>query len=313
MEKVYDIIIIGAGPAGMSSAVYGVRAGLKVLVIEQSGMPGGQVLSTYEVDNYLGLPGVSGFELGMKFKEHAENLDVSIVEGEVYKISEHGDLKEVFTEEGSFRTKTVIFATGAKHAKLKVEGEEELAGMGVSYCATCDGAFFKGKTVAVVGGSDVAVEDAIFLARTSEKVYLVHRRDELRAAKSLQETLFQLKNIEILWDSAVVSINGTKNVESVTILNKKTNEQKDYALQGVFIAVGMLPETELLDGFAERDEKGYIMAAEDCVTSKDGFFVAGDARTKGLRQIITAVADGANAVASAEKHINTLNGKNPLY
>lgn len=304
MEKVYDIIIIGAGPAGMSSAVYGVRAGLNVLVIDQSGIPGGQVLSTYEVDNYLGLPGVSGFELGMKFKEHADNLNVSMQEGEVYKISDRGDLMEVFTEEESFIAKTVIYAAGAKHAKLNVPGEEELAGMGISYCATCDGAFFKDKTVVVVGGSDVAVEDAIFLARSSKKVYLVHRRDELRAAKSLQEALFKLDNVEILWDSVVTCINGADKVESVTILNKKTNEQKDYPLQGVFIAVGMVPETDYLKDFVERDEKGYIIAQEDCVTSKTGFFAAGDVRTKGLRQIVTAVADGANSVASAEKYIN---------
>lgn len=304
MEKVYDIVIIGAGPAGMSSAVYGVRAGLNVLVIDQSGMPGGQVLSTYEVDNYLGLPGVSGFELGMKFKEHAENLNVSMQEGDVYKISDRGDFMEVFTEEESFIAKTIIYAAGAKHAKLNVPGEEELAGMGISYCATCDGAFFKDKTVAVVGGSDVAVEDAIFLARSSKKVYLVHRRDELRAAKSLQEALFKLANVEILWDSVVTCINGADKVESVTILNKKTNEQKDYPLQGVFIAVGMVPGTDYLKDFVKRDEKGYIIAQEDCVTSKAGFFAAGDVRTKGLRQIVTAVADGANAVASAEKYIN---------
>lgn len=299
----FDTIIIGAGPAGLSAAVYAKRAGLNSLLIEESAIDGGQVLSTYEVDNYLGLPGISGLDLGEKFSEHAKRAGIDKKEAAVSKITEIEGGYSVITDDGNFDTKTVVVATGAVHAKLMVPGEEELAGMGVSYCATCDGAFFRKRDVCVVGGSDVAVEDAIYLARTSRKVYLIHRRDTLRAANSLVEALKKCENVEFVWNSEVKSINGQDGVESVTVFNKVTGEQSDIALSGVFIAVGINPQADLLEGLAERDDKGYVIAGEDCRSSKKGIYVAGDIRKKPMRQIITAVADGANAVTSVQEDI----------
>lgn len=298
-----DTIIIGAGPAGLSAAVYAKRAGLNALLIEESAIDGGQVLSTYEVDNYLGFPGISGLDLGDKFSEHAKHAGIDKKEAYVSKISDSENGFTVVTDDGNFETKTVIVATGASHAKLMAPGEEELAGMGVSYCATCDGAFFKNRTVCVVGGSDVAVEDAIYLARTCKKVYLIHRRDTLRAANSLVEALNKCENVEFVWNSEVKSINGSDGVESVTVHNKISGSDSDISLQGVFIAVGINPNADLLDGIVTRDDKGYVVAGEDCRTSKKGIYVAGDIRKKPMRQIITAVADGANAVTSVQEDI----------
>ena len=298
-----DVIIIGSGPAGMGAAIYGKRAGLDTLVLEGSGMSGGQVTQTYEVDNYLGLPGVNGFDMAMTFQAHMEKLGAEFEMGFVTKIEKKGNYFEVVTEEKTYETKTVILATGASHNKLMVPGEDELAGMGVSYCATCDGAFFRGRTTMVVGGGDVAIEDAIFLARGCEKVYLVHRRDELRGAKILQDGLMALPNVEIIWDSVVESIEGEEQVEQVKLLNKKTGERLEVKVDGIFIAVGIHPNTESFAGLVEMDTNGYIVAGENCETSVQGIFVAGDTRTKELRQIITAVADGANAVNSVQKYL----------
>lgn len=295
----YDMIIVGSGPAGLGAAVYGKRAGLNLLVIEKNPMSGGQVLNTYEVDNYLGLPGIGGFDMGVKFREHAEKMGAEFKEAEVTDIEDMGSYKLVHTSEGDFEAKTLILAMGAQHAKLKVPGEEELAGMGVSYCATCDGAFFKNKTVAVVGGGDVAVEDAIFLARFCEKVYLIHRRDSLRAARVLQDSLRALPNVEILWNTTVSSINGEDMVESLTIKEVTSEEERELSVNGVFIAVGIRPDTAICKDLVACDAGGYVLAGEDTATSVPGIFVAGDARKKPLRQIITAVADGANAVTAA--------------
>lgn len=299
----YDLIIIGSGPAGLSAAVYGKRAGLELLVIEQSGMSGGQVLTTYEVDNYLGLPGINGFDMGMQFKAHADKLGVQFSEETVVRIEDHADKKTVVTAKNSYETKTVLLATGASHSKLHVPGEEELAGMGVSYCATCDGAFFRNRTVAVVGGGDVAVEDAIFLARSCEKVYLVHRRDKLRAAQILQKNVMELPNVEILWNYVVTGIQGDGQTESMTIRSTENDTEETKAVDGVFIAVGIRPNTGLAEGLLEMDENGYVKAGEDGKTSVPGIFVAGDVRTKKLRQIITAVADGANAVTAIQEYL----------
>ena len=301
-----DVIIIGSGPAGMGAAIYGKRAGLDTLVLEGTGMSGGQVTQTYEVDNYLGLPGVNGFDMAMTFQAHTEKLGADFEMGMVTDIEKKDGYFVVTTEENSYETKTVILATGASHNKLAVPGEEELAGMGVSYCATCDGAFFRGKTTMVVGGGDVAIEDAIFLARTCEKVYLVHRRDELRGAKILQDNLMSLSNVEIIWDSVVEKILGEEQVEKVQIFNRKTEERSEISVDGIFIAVGIHPNTENFKGIVEMDQNGYIVAEENCETSMPGIFVAGDTRTKELRQIITAVADGANAVNSVQKYLMTL-------
>ena len=298
-----DTVIIGAGPAGLSAAVYARRAGLNALLIEDSPVYGGQVLSTYEVDNYLGLPGVSGIELSEKFSSHAKSAGIDTVSDRVVKIEKNGEFKKVVCESDSYDTKTVIVATGALHAHLNVPGEEELAGMGVSYCATCDGAFFKDCDVCVIGGSDVAVEDAIYLSRTCRHVFLIHRRDSLRAAQSLINVLAKCANVSFLWDSEVVSFNGEEELTSVTIHNKKTEVDSTIDVQGAFVAVGIKPMTDFLGLMVEKDAGGYIVAGEDCRTSERGIYVAGDIRRKPMRQIITAVADGANAASSVSEDI----------
>ena len=300
----YDVIIIGSGPAGLSAVIYGMRARLQTLVVEKQPMSGGQILNTAEVDNYPGLPGIGGFEIGQKFREHADKMGAEFVTAEVLKIETEQEFKRVITDKEIYETRTVIFATGANHRKLNVPGEEELSGMGVSYCATCDGAFFRDRIVAVVGGGDVALEDALFLARTCERVYLIHRRNAFRGAKVLQETVKKQKNIEIIWDTVVESINGTDQVESLSIYNKKTEKRDTLKIAGIFIAVGVVPNTQLAEGIVKLDESGYIIAGEDTVTSVPGIFAAGDVRTKNLRQVITAASDGANAITSAENYIN---------
>ena len=300
----YDLIIIGSGPAGLAAAIYAQRAKLNTLVIERAMVSGGQVLNTYEVDNYPGLTGIGGYELGMKFREHADKLGALFAEDEVVRVEDEGagKVKRVVGEKDTYEAKSLILATGAHHRLLEVPGEKELSGAGVSYCATCDGAFFRNKVTAVIGGGDVAVEDAIFLARMCSKVYVIHRRNELRAAKSLQEKLFSLDNVEMVWDSVAEEICGEGQVDSLKISNVKTGEKRTISLQGVFIAVGITPESQAFEGLVEM-EKGYIKAGEDCATSAPGIFAAGDVRKKNLRQIITAAADGANAVTSAEHYL----------
>lgn len=303
---IYDVIILGSGPAGLSAAIYAQRARLNTLVIEEKPLSGGQILDTYEVDNYPGLQGIGGFELGMKFREHADTLGVTFHTAQVQKVQAAGNLKEVVTEKETFQTKSVIVATGATHRKLGVQGEEELVGAGVSYCATCDGAFFKGKTVAVVGGGDVALEDALFLARGCEKVYLIHRRDEFRGAKVLQEQVQKTENITVFWNSEVKEIQGENKVEKILLHNNIEETDTTLEVQGVFIAVGIQPNNEAVKEVVAVDEQGYVKALEDTVTSEPGIFAAGDVRTKQLRQVITAAADGANAVTSVERYLLTM-------
>lgn len=301
----YDLIIIGSGPAGLSAAVYGRRAGFKLLVIEEKPMSGGQVLNTYEVDNYLGMPGMNGFDLGMKFKEHADLTGTEYKTVTVTGIEAAGEIKAVVTADGTrYEAKALVLATGAEHAKLGAPGESEYKGKGVSYCATCDGAFFKGKDVAVVGGGDVAVEDAIYLARMCRKVYLIHRRDKLRAAKGLQDKLMSCDNVEVLWNRTVDHIYGSDLVEGVKVRHTVEQSEENVTVDGVFIAVGMRPNTEAFRESVPCDEQNYVIAGEDCVTKIPGIFAAGDIRTKQVRQIVTAVADGACAIASAEKYLN---------
>lgn len=299
----YDIIIIGSGPAGLSAAIYAQRACLDTIVIEKNGISGGQVLNTWEVDNYPGFPGVTGFELSRQFREHANKLGARVVQDEVVQVELSGNVKKVVCEEETYEARCVILASGAHHRTLEVPGEEELRGAGVSYCATCDGAFFRGRTVAVVGGGDAALEDAIFLARMCEKVYIVHRRDKLRGAKRLQERLQVLENIEFVWNSETVAIEGNAQVEALRLRQTKTGEERRLDVDGVFIAVGIAPESELYAGQLELDEQGYIRADESGQTSVPGVFAAGDVRTKALRQILTAASDGANCVASAERYL----------
>ena len=303
METIYDMIIIGSGPAGLTAGIYGKRAGLSILVMEGSFIQGGQIVNTYEVDNYPGLPGISGMNLAEKMKDHLLAQGGKIVRGKVRSISLEGEIKIVHTKKEEYRAKTVVLAAGAVPRKLEVPGEDEFSGMGVSYCATCDGAFFKDKTVAVVGGGDVAVEDAIFLSRTCKKVYLIHRRDELRAAKVLQDALRNISNIELCWNRCVTEIGGSNQVEWIQTETTDTKQTERINVNGIFIAVGIIPDTGFIKDLIHLDTKGYVVAGENGQTNIPGIYAAGDIRTKQLRQIITAAADGANCVASAEKYL----------
>ena len=313
-----DVIIIGAGTAGLTAAIYALRAGKSVLVLEQ-GNYGGQIINTPKVENYPGIEQISGYEFAAGLYRQAEKLGMEYRSEKVTDIRLEGgaEAKEelssasletgnkiVETTEQSYRARAVILATGAKNRPLGIEKEAEYTGRGISYCATCDGAFFRNRTVAVIGGGDVAVEDAIFLARTCGKVYLVHRRDELRAAKILQEKVKGLPNVEILWDTVVGKIKGEEQVDGITLRNVKTGEEKNLPVDGVFIAVGIRPNTEAFAGVADLDEKGYLVAGEDCATTTPGIYAAGDVRTKMLRQVVTAVADGANAVTGIQNYFN---------
>lgn len=302
-DKMKDLIIIGSGPAGLSAAVYAQRAMLDQVVIEK-GFSGGQIVTTEQVDNYLGLYGENGYDLAMRFKDHADQLGVPFLEAEVTQITDRGDHKEVHLEGGEVLTaKSVILATGANHKPLGVPGETEFSGAGVSYCATCDGAFFRNRTVAVVGGGDVALEDALYLSKLCEKVYLIHRRDELRGAKLLQQRVFDAENIEFLGSSEITQITGSGMVEQITVADRKSSTARELAVSGVFIAVGMEPQNALVQGLVALDDAGYIIAGEDCRTSVPGIYAVGDIRTKQLRQVVTAVADGAVAVSSLEQDL----------
>ena len=304
-NDIYDVVIIGSGPSGLSAAIYAERAKLKTITIEKQYMSGGQILNTYEVDNYPGLPEINGFDMGQKFRQHAEKLGSQFVKDEVLELEIMDKVKKVHCKKNEFLTKTVIIATGAQHRLLEVKGEKELYGKGVSYCATCDGAFYKDKIVAVVGGGDVALEDAIFLSRLCKKVYLIHRRDEFRGVKILREKVFSIDNIEIIWDTVVDEICGENEVSSINVSNVKTNEKKSLDVDGVFVAIGIIPNSHIFEKHLQLDDGNYIVATEDCKTSVEGVFVAGDVRTKALRQIVTAVSDGANAITSIEKYLAT--------
>lgn len=305
-EKIYDSIIIGSGPAGLTAGIYGRRARLDIIVLEKNPVSGGQIINTYEVDNYPGMPGVSGFELANQFRGHCERLEVPFKEGEVTGVSLEKEIKEIaLGGEETLKGRTVILAGGAVNRKLMVPGEEEFAGRGVSYCATCDGAFFRGKTAAVIGGGDVALEDALFLSRMCKKVYIIHRRNSFRGAKNMGERLAAAENVEIIWDSVVEKIQGEQRVQSVLVKNKINGEEKEFPVDGVFVAVGTEPSTQLYkETGLSMDESGYILAGEDCTTNIPGVLAAGDIRKKELRQIVTAVADGANAITAVEKYLN---------
>lgn len=303
MENIYDLAILGAGPAGICAAIYATRAKLNTIWLDKKFVQGGQIVDTYEVDNYPGLPGITGLDLGEAMAGHAAKLGMKPQRETVRSIEAEQGIKVIRTKKNEYRARAVIIACGATHRHLGIPGEEELSGMGVSYCATCDAAFFQDRTVVVVGGGNVAVEDAILLSRTCKKVYLVHRRDELRAEKILQESFFACKNVEIIWDSIPLSIEGTDKVEALKIQNKKTQEESFIETDGVFIAVGIVPGTEKFKDLVKLDEAGYIVAGEDGITSEPGIFAAGDIRTKNLRQVVTAVADGANAVASVQRYL----------
>lgn len=298
----YDIVIIGSGPAGLSAAIYAKREMLNAVVIEKEYLGTGQIALSERVDNYPGFYGESGYDLGDKFLSHAQELGAEIVQGEIERIERCDKIYTVHFSDGkSFDTKTIIYAAGAKPRKLNVPGESEFIGGGVSYCAVCDGAFYKNKIVAVVGGGDTALQDALLLSKIADKVYLIHRREEFRANKILQEKVRTADNIELILNAVSVEISGENKVASLRVLQNGAERLID--VNGVFIAIGSVPNTSLLDTVAELDSNGYIVADEDGVTSAEGIFAAGDVRTKKLRQVVTAVSDGANCVISAEEYI----------
>ena len=297
----YDLAILGSGPAGLSAAIYARRGELNTIIIEKSFASGGQIINTYEVDNYPGLPEITGFELATKMKEHSDKFGAEYLNADVTEVKNIGDEKIIITSEGEIRARAVIIASGASHRSLGIPGEENLTGSGVSYCATCDGAFFRGKDVVVAGGGNVAVENAIFLARGCNKVYVVHRRDELRAEKVLQTKLFELPNVEMVWNANLTNINGDGNVESVDV-KFKDGSARNIKVDGVFIAVGIAPNKVKVDEL-NTTEDGYIIADESGITNIPGIFVAGDVRDKSLRQVVTAVSDGANAATSALRYL----------
>ena len=302
----YDTIIIGAGPAGMTAALYAARSNLKVALIE-GGLPGGQMNNTSDIENYPGYANISGPELAEKMFEPLENLGVEHLYGFVENIENHGDVKKVITDDEEFETRTVIVATGSKHRLLGVPGEEELNSRGVSYCAVCDGAFFRDQDLLVVGGGDSAVEEAIFLTQFAKSVTIVHRRDELRAQKVLQDRAFANEKINFIWDSVVKEIKGENRVESVVIENVKTNQVTEQAFGGVFIYVGLDPVSDFVQELQIRDQAGWIVTDDHMKTSVAGVFAVGDVRQKDLRQVTTAVGDGAIAGQEAYKYITEHN------
>ena len=306
-EKIYDLIIVGAGPAGLTAAIYALRAGLHTLLLEKNFVSGGQTASTYEVDNYPGRPGISGAEFGQKIRSHADQLGLVSERVNVKEIHvEEDGTKVIRTRKKDFQARTVLLAVGARHSLLGAKGEERLSGMGISYCATCDGAFYKDQTVAVVGGGNVAVEDAIFLAKICKMVYVVHRRDQLRADDILQKRLFQFPNVVFCWNQVCEEIQGEEQVEAILLKNVKDGSSQRVKVDGVFVAVGIHPNSEPYQGLVDMDEGGYIVAGEDGKTNMPGIFAAGDVRTKKLRQIITAASDGANAVSSVQDYLSRL-------
>ncbi len=298
----YDILIFGAGTAGLTAAIYGVRAGRSVAVLEE-GVYGGQIVNTLEIENYPGIAKVSGVDYATGLFEQATNLGAEVMFDAPVSV-EKTDIFTVQTRRGkTIEAKSLILAVGAKNRPLGVDGEEKFTGRGISYCATCDGAFFRGKDVAVVGGGNTAIDDALFLTDYCNKVYLIHRRQGFRAEEAKLAILREKTNIEFVLDSVVETVEGTDKLTGVTVKNKVTGEVTNLVLDGVFVAVGQVPATQIAEGLAELDDYGYIVAGEDCKTSADGIFAAGDCRTKQIRQLVTAAADGAVAALAACEYI----------
>ncbi|MBQ8138341.1 MAG: FAD-dependent oxidoreductase [Lachnospiraceae bacterium] len=296
-----DLIIIGSGPAGLSAAIYGIRANLNLLVIEKDYEGTGQIALSSKVDNYLGLPGLDGYSMGEQFRQHAVDFGVNFLEATVTEISQDANDKHwiVKTADGAVNeAKAIIYAAGAVHRHLGVPGENEFAAKGVSYCATCDGAFYRGKVTAVVGGGDTALDDALYLSALCEKVYLIHRRDAFRAAEITVDRVRSKENIELVLNSQVEEILGSDRVNSVRLVGGRVLD-----IDGIFVAAGSVPVSRVVPECVEKNEAGYIVADETGVTSAPGFFVAGDVRTKALRQVVTAVSDGANTATAAAHYI----------
>ena len=303
-RPVYDMAIIGGGPGGYTAALYAARAGLRTLVLEKLS-PGGQMALTSTIDNYPGFPqGVDGWELSQAMAEGAQRFGAETEMAEVYSVDLNAAPKAIETSEGSFLAKTVVIATGAGPRLLGISGEEAFTGRGVNYCAHCDGMFYKGKTVAVVGGGNSAVADALYLARLCKKVYLIHRRDTLRATKVYHDTLFHTENIEFVPDSQVTALQGEERLSGITLENLRDGSQTEVACDGLFVSIGRKPATGLVEGQLELDPQGYIPADETTRTAIPGVFAVGDIRTKALRQIVTATSDGANAAHFAEEYLH---------
>jgi len=297
-----DIIIVGAGTAGLTAAMYGARAGMKVLVIEEA-MPGGQIIATSQVDNYPGLYQIAGTEYAMRLDEQAQALGAEIIYDTVVSAKLDGKIKEVTGETDVYQGSAVIVANGLKHRHLGCPGEEEFSGAGVSYCATCDGAMYRNKEVALVGGGNTALEDALFLADLCSKVYLIHRRDQFRGQQQTVAMVEKKENIHILYSSQVTAITGTNKVEAIEVTNKETGATEQLAVSGIFVAVGFEPPKAFYGDQIQVAPEGYIMAGEDCHTNVPGVYAAGDIRTKIWRQLVTAAGDGAVAGSEAADYI----------
>ena len=303
MEHIYDTVIIGGGPAGYTAALYAARAGLDTLVLEKLS-PGGQMALTHQIDNYPGFDeGIDGFTLGEKMHAGAERFGAKTELAEVFRLELAQDPKVIETSEGIFYGRTVILATGANPRLLGIDQEQQLTGRGVHYCAACDGMFYRGKTVAVIGGGNSAAADAMVLSRLAKKVILIHRRDTLRATKIYHKPLEEAENVEFLWNSAVTQLHHGDRLTGIAVKNLLTGREEQLELDGIFISIGRKPATQLAEGQLILDENGYIVAGESTATSLPGVFAAGDLRTKQLRQVITAASDGAMAAAMAEEFL----------
>ncbi|BAC14425.1 thioredoxin reductase (NADPH) (general stress protein) [Oceanobacillus iheyensis HTE831] len=308
-EKMYDVIIAGAGPAGMTAAVYASRANLDTLMLER-GIPGGQMANTEDVENYPGFDNILGPDLSNKMFEHAKKFGAAYAYGDIKEVEDHGEYKLIKAGSKEYYTRSLIIATGAQYKKLGIEGEEALSGRGVSYCAVCDGAFFKNRNLVVIGGGDSAVEEGIYLTRFANKVTIVHRRDNLRAQKIIQDRAFDNEKIDFIWDTVAETINGTDGkVSSVTLKNTKTNEVNNFDAEGVFIYIGMVPLNQAFLSLGITNDEGYIATNENMETSIPGIFAAGDIRDKELRQIVTATGDGSIAAEAAIKYVEDLEEK----
>ena len=301
----YDILIVGAGPAGMTAAIYGQRGGKRTIVFDKLSY-GGQVINTAEVANYPGMPNMTGLDFAEKTYNQMKDLGAEMNYEEIAEVKDADKpIKTVITTSGKeYQCKAIIIATGSSPRPLGVENEERFKGAGISYCATCDGAFFRNKTVAVCGGGNTALEDAEVLSDIAEKVYLVHRRDEFRADATNVKRVKGKKNVELVLDSVVTAINGERFIQGLEVQNKKTEEKRELKIDGLFVAIGQVPENGIFKDIVKLNKAGYIEAGEDCLTGTDGIFAAGDCRTKKVRQITTAVSDGAIAALAAIEHIN---------